>query len=391
MILQPIRSTSMIPVNEPYLDERESALVAKAVASGWISSSGEFLSAFEERWAAYCNRRHAVAVSNGTTALEIAVKSLGIGPGDEVIIPDFTIISCAIAVINAGATPVFVDSNPRDWTMDCNTIEPLITERTKAIMAVHMYGCPCDMDRILSLAECYKLAIIEDAAQAHGSRYLVRDESFGSGWRRCGGFGDVSCFSFYANKLITTGEGGMVLTNDDTLAASLRSLRNLAFVPQRRFLHEKLGHNFRLTNIQAALGVAQIEKIDFLINRKKAIGARYREIFSEFTLLSTAEITEGRDCVYFAFGILLDDSLRLDAAACIRALAERGIETRPFFLGMHAQPALATFTHNNARSYPVSDRLAERGLYLPTGARLSDQDIDHIAHTVMEVLYANAV
>ncbi len=250
----------MIPVSAPVVGEREAAYVAECLQTGRSRSNGRFIDAFENTWAEYCGRRHGVSVANGTVALQLAVAALGIGPGDEVILPTFTIVSCALAVIYAGATPVLVDADPQTWCMDPSQVEARITSRTRAIMPVHIYGLPVDMEPVLRLARKHGLAVIEDAAEAHGAEYLLRGDD-GEGWRRCGSFGDASCFSFYANKLVTTGEGGMVLTDDEQLAERLRRLRNLAFEPGRRFLHHEAGFNFRLTNVQSAIGLAQVERI----------------------------------------------------------------------------------------------------------------------------------
>ena len=278
----------MIPVNEPLLNVKDIAYVNECLQTGWISSAGRFINEFEDRWAAYCGKRYGIAVSNGTTALQVAVACLGLTPGDEVIMPTFTIISCALAVTCHGGIPVLVDCDPRNWCMDVSQIEKKISPRTRAIMPVHIYGHPVDMDPVCRLAHKYGLAIIEDAAEVHGAEYLAGRDAHGSAWRRCGSFGTLSCFSFYANKLITTGEGGMVLTDDEALADKSRSLRNLCFQPQRRFYHETLGFNFRLTNMQAALGVAQLERIDQIIERKRWMGHEYNRRLDGITGLPAA-------------------------------------------------------------------------------------------------------
>jgi perosamine synthetase len=239
----------MIPVNEPLLDGNEEKYLIECIRSGWISSEGPFVQEFENRFAATVGRKHGIAVCNGSAALDASVAALGIGPGDEVIMPAFTIISCAAAIIRQGATPVLVDADPITWNMDVNQIETRITSKTRAIMVVHIYGLPTDMAPILLLADKHGLKIIEDAAEAHGQNYQNRP---------CGSFGDVSTFSFYPNKHVTTGEGGMILTDSEQLAERCRSLRNLCFQPGKRFVHEELGWNFRMSNLQAALGVAQL-------------------------------------------------------------------------------------------------------------------------------------
>lgn len=372
---------SRIPVNEPYLGGNELAYVTECVETGWVSSAGRFVDAFETGWAAYCGRRHGVSVTNGSAALEAAVAALGLGPGDEVILPTFTIISCAQAVVYAGATPVLVDADPATWTMDVAAVEAAVTERTRAVMPVHIYGHPVEMEPLLGLAERHGLAVIEDAAEAHGAEVLI-----GGAWQRCGGLGDVSTFSFYANKVLTTGEGGMVLTDDDGLADRLRGLRNLCFVPERRFLHEALGHNLRLTNLQAALGLAQLERVDAAVARKRWIGQAYAERLAGVESFEMqAEAPWARSVHWMVGGVLRDDA-PLDLDAFARALDARGVETRPFFLGMHEQPAFHARGLFHGERYPVAERLARRGLYLPSGLALTEDQIDRVAGAVREVL-----
>jgi perosamine synthetase len=376
----------MIPVSEPDLGESELAYVVDAMRSGWISSAGKYLEQFEQRWADYCGRKHGVAVSNGTAALQIAARAIELKAGDEVIMPSFTIISCALAIVETGATPVLVDSDPVTWGMDVHQIEARITPRTKAIMVVHIYGHPIDMDPVLALAEQYGLRIIEDAAEVHGAEYLSGRDTNARAWRRCGGFGDVSTFSFYANKIVTTGEGGMVLTDDDHLAARLRSLRNLCFQPAQRFLHEELGYNYRLTNLQAAIGLAQIERIDEMIAAKRLMAARYNERLADLPGVALpAEMAWGRH-VYWMYGIVLDRAGDAPAKWLAGELKAAGIETRPFFVGMHAQPVLQRLGLFGGESYPVTDHLANAGLYLPSSTTLSVAQIDQIAAALARVL-----
>ena len=374
-----------IPVNEPVFGGRELEYVAECVATGWVSSAGRFVDAFEAGWAAYCGRRHGVSVANGTVALEAAVAALGLGPGDEVLVPTFTIVSCAQAVVYAGATPVLVDADPETWGMDVEAAEARVTERTRAVMPVHIYGHPVDMGPLLALAARHGLAVIEDAAEAHGAEVLI-DGPDGGVWRRCGGLGDVSTFSFYANKILTTGEGGMVLTDDDALADRLRGLRNLCFVPERRFYHEALGHNFRLTNLQAAIGVAQIERVDAAVARKRAIGRAYAERLAGVDALDLQVAKPWARSVHWMVGVVLRDDVPLDAAAFAAALDARGVETRPFFLGMHEQPAFHARGLFRGERYPVAERLARRGLYLPSGLALTDDQIDRVCAAVRDAL-----
>jgi perosamine synthetase len=376
----------VIPVNEPLLTEREADAVAECVRTGWVSSAGRFIDEFEQQWAEYCGRRYGIAVCNGTAALEVAVTALGIQPGDEVILPTFTIISCALAVVRAGGTMVLVDSAPRTWTMDVDAIARRITARTKAIMAVHIYGHPADMDPILALADRHGLAVIEDAAEAHGAEYLSRAAPGQAVWRRCGTFGALSCFSFYANKLITTGEGGMVVTNDADLATRARSLRNLCFQPTRRFYHEALGYNLRMTNLQAALGVAQLERIDAIVAKKRWIGREYTARLRDLPGLELQAEEPWARSVYWMYGIVVGEATGMTAGDMARALEARGVETRPFFLGMHQQPVFRNRGWFLEEAFPVADRLAQQGLYVPSGLALTRDQLHEVVGAVRAVL-----
>ena len=376
----------MIPVNEPRLGERELEYISECVRTGWVSSGGRFINEFEERWAAYCGRRYGIAVSNGTAALQLAVACLGLKPGDEVILPTFTIVSCALAVIYNGGVPVVVDSEPRTWCLDVHQVEKKITNRTRAIMPVHIYGHPVDMDPLLDLAERYGLAIIEDAAEAHGAEYLSTRNGSESGWRRCGSFGTLSCFSFYANKLITTGEGGMVLTDDPQLAEKARSMRNLCFQSDRRFYHEALGYNFRLTNLQAALGLAQLERMDQIVTHKRWMGQEYTRRLRDITNLELPVEEQWARSVYWMYGAVLCEEVDMDASELGRRLRDHGVETRPFFLGMHEQPAFHLRGLFLGERYPVAERLARRGLYLPSGSALTENQLEHVCEAVGKVL-----
>jgi perosamine synthetase len=367
----------LIPVNEPLLTEADFASVMDALRSGWISGSGPDIEAFERGWAAYCGRKHGIAVANGSVALQLAMGLLDLQPGDEVILPSFTIISCIWPIILAGATPVLVDSDPRTWTINVEQVRRRITSRTRAIMPVHIYGNPVDMQPLLELADEYGVHIVEDAAEAHGAEYRGR---------RIGSFGTASCFSFYANKLITTGEGGMVVLDDDTLAERARRFRNLGFQPGRRFVHAELGFNFRLTNLQAALGLRQIDRIDEIVARKRAMGKAYTDRLSGLSGLELQTDQAWSRGVYWMYGLLVRETTGLDAAELARRLAQRGIETRPFFLGMHEQPVLRERGLFSGEAYPVTERLARQGLYLPSGLGLDLAQIDCICEAVGEAL-----
>ncbi|HLJ93377.1 MAG TPA: DegT/DnrJ/EryC1/StrS family aminotransferase [Gemmataceae bacterium] len=375
-----------IPVNEPLLGPQEMEYVTQCLRTGWISSAGHFLEQFEERWAAYCGRKYGIAVSNGTTALELAVQALDLQPSDEVIVPTFTIISCAAAVVYGGGVPVLVDSEPRTWCMDIRQVAAKITGRTRAIMPVHIYGHPVDMDPLLELARKHQFAIIEDAAEVHGAEYLTDRTGAKPRWQRCGSFGEFSCFSFYGNKLLTTGEGGMVLTDDAQRAETIRSLRNLCFQPQRRFYHERLGHNFRLTNIQAALGLGQLERMEAIVARKRWMGQEYTRRLQDIASLQLPVEESWARNVYWMYGIVLAEDTGMDATQCAQRLREFGVETRPFFLGMHEQPVFHQRGLFLQERYPVAERLARQGLYLPSGVALTESQLEQVCEAVHKVV-----
>ena len=368
----------MIPVNEPLLNGNEKKYLAECIDSGWISSEGPFVAAFEERFAAKVGRKHGVAVCNGTAALDAAIEALALGPGDEIIMPAFTIISCITQIVRTGATPVLVDSDPKTWNMDVTQVAARITPRTKALMVVHIYGLPVEMDPLLALAKHHGLKVLEDAAEMHGQT---------SRGRPCGSFGDVSVFSFYPNKHITTGEGGMVVTDDDRLADELRSLRNLCFKPGKRFVHERLGWNLRMTNMQAALGVAQLERLDEFVVRKRRMGARYSELLANTPGLQLPlPETDYAKNIYWVYGLVLDDSVPFDAEEAMRRLASKGIGCRPFFCPMHQQPVLLERGLFRGEIYPVAERLYRRGFYIPSGMALTESQMEQVAAAVREVL-----
>lgn len=367
----------MIHVSEPRLDEREKQYVLDCLTTGWISSSGRYIEEFERHWADYCNMKYGIAMSNGTVALEAAVAVLNLEPGDEVIMPSFTIVSCALAVVEHGGVPVLVDCDAETWCMNVDEVAAKITFRTRAIMPVHIYGHPVDMDPIRALAEKHHLTIIEDAAEAHGAEY--KEE-------KCGSLGHMSCFSFYANKIITTGEGGMVLTNDEKLAKSLRDHRNLCFQPERRFYHTELGHNYRITNVQAAIGLAQIEKIGVHLNHKRWMAAFYTEHLRDLQQLQLPIERPWAKNVYWMYALLVDESTGMDARALAEKLHAKGVETRPFFLGMHEQPVFHQRGLFLKEQYPVTEKIARQGLYLPSGLTLTEQQLEIVCDKVHEVL-----
>ncbi len=369
---------SFIPVNEPLLDGREKDYLMECLETGWISSEGPFIRQFEEQFAAQVQRKHGIAVSNGSVALDAAIVALNIGPGDEVILPTFTIISCAAAIVRAGAIPVVVDADPHTWNMTAAGVAAKITERTKAIMVVHIYGLPVEMDGILALARQHNLRVIEDAAEMHGQTYKGQP---------CGSFGDISTFSFYPNKHITTGEGGMIVVNDDALADRCRSLRNLCFAPPRRFVHHELGWNLRMTNLQAALGLAQLERLDEFVGRKRRMGQFYTEALADVPGLELPIAqTDYADNIYWVYAIVLKDEVPWNAEEMMKRLAQRGIGTRPFFWGMHAQPVLLEMGLFAEEQCPVADRIADRGFYLPSGMALTEAQMIEVVAAVRAVM-----
>lgn len=368
----------MIPVNEPLLDGNEKKYLIECIETGWISSEGPFIRLFEEQFAKSVGRKHAIAVANGSMALDAAIAALRLSPGDEVLMPSFTIISCASAIVRAGAIPVAIDADPSTWNIDVSRIEASITTRTKALMVVHIYGLPCDMNPILKIAQRHGLKIVEDAAEMHGQSYRGKS---------CGSFGDLSTFSFYPNKHITTGEGGMIVTDSDVLAERCRSLRNLCFIPDRRFVHEELGWNMRMTNMQAALGVAQLERLSQFIDRKRAMGALYTELLSDVPGLQLPlEKTDYAHNIYWVYGLVLDEGLGFDAKEAMRRLAEAGVGSRPFFWPMNEQPILRRMGFFKNTSCPVAERIARQGFYIPSGLALSEEQIYSVAKTVREVI-----
>ena len=370
--------TGFIPVNEPVLDGNEKKYLAECIDTGWISSEGPFVCEFESRFAARVGRKHGIAVCNGSAALDAAAAALRLGPGDEVIMPTFTIISCASAISRLGATPVLVDCDPATWNMNVGAIEDRITTKTRAIMVVHLYGLPVDMDPVIAIAERHGLQIIEDAAEMIGQTCRGR---------RCGSFGALSTFSFYPNKHVTTGEGGMVVTDDDALADRCRSLRNLCFVPERRFVHEELGWNFRMTNLQAAVGLAQLERMDEFVARKRHSFALYMELLGgvDGIQLPVAS-TDFAENINWVFGVVLDDAIPFDAGGAIKRLAEQGVGTRPFFWPIHEQPVYRRMGLFAGEKHPCAERIARRGFYLPSGVALTDDQVVRVAEAVRRIL-----
>ncbi|NES20649.1 MAG: DegT/DnrJ/EryC1/StrS family aminotransferase [Symploca sp. SIO3E6] len=369
--------TSFIPVNEPLLNGKEKQYLNECIDTGWISSEGSFVKQFEVALAERVGRKYGIAVCNGSMALDAAVVALGIGEGDEVILPTFTIISCATAIVRAGAIPVVVDCHPDTWNMDVSQIEAKITSKTKAIMVVHIYGLPVDMAPVLALTQKYGLKLIEDAAEMHGQTYHGKP---------CGSFGDISTFSFYPNKHITTGEGGMILTDDENLAQRCSSLRNLCFQPQQRFIHEELGWNLRMSNLQAAVGLAQLERLDEFVAQKHSMGKLYTELLANVSGLELpVPHTDYSENIYWVYGLVLKEEIPFEAVEAMKRLRQHNIGTRPFFWCLHEQPVLHKRGLLQNESCPVAEGLARRGFYLPSGLKLTQEQIRRVAEAVKAI------
>ena len=367
-----------IPVNEPLLNGNEKKYLCECIDTGWISSEGPFVKEFEEKMSATTDRKYGIAVSNGTAALEVAVQALGIKEGDEVIMPAFTIISCAMAVTKVGAIPVLVDSDMHTWNMDVDEIESKVTSRTKAIMMVHLYGLPAEVDKILVLAKKYNLKVIEDAAEMHGQTYYGRP---------CGSFGDISTFSFYPNKHITTGEGGMVVTDDEELADRCRMIRNLCFRKDVRYLHDEISDNYRFTNLQAAVGLAQLERLSEFVTKKREMGRYYTEHLKDVKgLILPIERTNYADNIYWVYGLVLEKDIQADNRLIQKLLSEQEIGSRTFFWCMHEQPVYQRQRLFENQTYPNAEYLARKGFYIPSGLALTEEQMEQVVDGVKNVM-----
>ena len=369
----------MIPVNIPLITKQDRDAVNQALLDGWISGDGPVIQEFEEAVANQVGRKHGVAVSNGSDAIELALRVLDLKPGDEVILPTFTIISCLAPILRAGLVPVFVDAHSETWNMRTDQLKSALSNKTRAILVVHIYGIATDMSQVMSFAKAHDLKVIEDSAEAHGVFYKDKP---------CGSFGDVSTFSFYANKNVTTGEGGMVLTDDVKLAERLRYFRNLTFLDSRRFVHEDLGWNMRLSSLQAALGTSQANRVSETLSRRRVIADRYLEVLQGIQgLRFQASDFQGNRNGYWVFGVLLDSHPNFSSAqTAMTALASAGVGTRPFFFPLHKQPLINQHQHRTVGECPVAEDLGENGFYLPNGLGMSDSDLDRavlIAHEVL--------
>lgn len=361
----------IIPVCEPKLDGNELKYVIECIKTNWISSAGErYIRRFEEEFAERCGVKYAVSCTSGTAALHLALATLGIKKDDEVIIPTFTMIATANAVTYLGARPVLVDSEPATWNMDPDKIKEKITPRTKAIIAVHTYGHPAEMDKILEIARRYNLYVVEDAAEAHGAEY--KGEKIGS-------IGDVASFSFYANKIITTGEGGMLTTNNKEIAKIARILKNHAFSEERHFWHKYLGYNYRLTNLQAAIGLAQLERFNELLEARIRNAKYYNTLLNCVKGITLPHQKKDIKNVYWMYSILIEDDFGVTRDNLRRYLAQRGIETRTFFIPIHLQPIY--FKMYNEK-FPISEELCRKGMYLPSAATLTKKEIEFIVESI---------
>jgi perosamine synthetase len=364
----------VIPVFAPWLSDTVRRYVLDCVDSGWISSLGEYVGRFEREFARFCEAGHGVATSNGTTALHLALATLGLGPGDEVLVPDLTFVATANAVRYTGATPVLVDVDPATWAIDPADLARRVSPRTRAIVPVHLYGHPADMDPILDLARSRGLAVVEDAAEAHGARYKGR---------RVGSLGHLATFSFYGNKIVTTGEGGMVVTSDPTLAERAAFLRDHAMDPRRRYYHPEIGFNYRMTNIQAAIGCAQLEQAEAILDRRKVLAATYEAELAGLPGLVRPPAAPWAENVYWMYSVLVEPGFGRDRDAVREGLRARGVDSRPFFVPLHEQPP-----YREAAAFPVATALARTGLNLPSGTGLTSAEIATVGAALRELASA---
>ncbi len=371
-----------VPVNSPVFNGNEKKYLTDCIDTGWISSAGAYIGKFENGMASFVGQKYGVAVSNGTAALEAACQALNLEKGSEVILPDFTIISCVQAIVKAGLVPVPVDCTSDTWNLDVTKVEAKINPKTKAIMVVHIYGLPVDMEPIWKLAEKYGLVIIEDAAEAHGLTYRGK---------QCGGLGDISIFSFFPNKHITSGEGGMIMTSSNIYYERALKVRNLFFDSERRYIHEEFGSNFRMTNIQAAIGLAQLEQIEKTVIRKREIGSYYQEALSEIDSIQLpVPKTDYADNIYWVFGIILKDPDR-SSDEMMKKLGERGIGTRHFFYPIHKQPALVKEgcckkEYLDDGQFKNANYICEHGFYIPSGLGLTLEEQKYVVNCIYECL-----
>ena len=366
-----------IPISEPSIGEEEMDNVIEAMNSGWISSKGPYIQEFESGFSRFLGVKHGVSTSNGTTALHLALTALGVGSGDNVIVPDLTFISPVNAILYNGATPRLVDSNRSYWNLDPNKIEELIDERTKAIVVVHLYGHPAEMETIMKIAKDHDLYVIEDCAEAHGAKY--NDKIVGS-------FGDISCFSFYGNKIITTGEGGMCLTNSDELKDKLETLRDHGMKQERRYWHGMVGYNYRMTNLQAAIGVAQLKKIFKIIEKKRKIASLYNNQLKDIEgILVQPEMSWAKSVFWLYSVLVMGNQNGISRDVLSKKLLDRSIDNRRFFYPAHVMPPYKNFGNN--REFPVADILSQTGINLPSSSILEEDEITYITEAILSIVH----
>lgn len=367
----------MIPVSEPLLGKEELKNIKDCIKSGWISSKGSYIERFEEEFSRFCGVRYGVTTTNGTNAIHLALAALGVGKNDEVILPTFTMIATAYAVLYTGAKPVFVDCENETWNIDVSQIADFVNSKTKVLLPVHIYGHPVDMDPLRDIARKHKIFIVEDAAEAHGAEYKGK---------RCGSLGHLGCFSFYGNKIVTTGEGGMVVSNSKRLLEKLRSLKDLGHSPKKRFLHFEVAYNYRMTNMQAAIGLAQMTRVESLIEKKRKIAHLYHKYLKDIEGIKLPVEKSWVKNVYWMYSILVEDDFGITRDELMLKLAEKGIGTRAFFVPMHAQPVIKKLNIiDKKRRYPVADYISKRGLYLPSGLTLKKEQIIEVCNEIKEI------
>lgn len=357
----------------PVFNGNEKKYLNECIDTGWVSANGRFVKEFEEKFAEYCGTKYAVSCANGTVSLHLALLSAGIKPGDEVIIPTLTYIATANCVKYCGAVPVFADSELGSFNIDPDDIEKRITSRTKAIMPVHLYGLCCNMDRINQIAEKYGLIVIEDAAEAHGAKI---------GDRKSGSMGDMGSFSFFGNKIITSGEGGMIVTNNEEFYNRMKILKAQGMSTEKRYWHTELGYNYRMTNMQAALGLAQLENVDWHIGERKRISGLYKKYLSDCPLVRMQSCPDNYTHVYWMNNVILSDEVKLIRDEVMRKMEECNIEMRPVFYPMHIMPPY----YDETLSLPNSEKISSRGISLPSHALLSEEDVKYICDSLKSII-----
>lgn len=375
---------NMIPIAKPCLKGNEMKYVQECINTGWISSAGKFVDEFEKKFAEFCKCRYGISCCNGTVALHLALMALDIKKGDEVIVPNLTFVATANAVLYVGAKPILVDVEEDTWCINPKLIEEKITNKTKAIIPVHLYGHPCDMDPIMEIAAKHNIYVIEDCAEAHGAEYKGKDGNF----RKVGSFGIINCFSFYGNKIITTGEGGMCVTNDEKLAERMNYFKNHGMKKEKRYWHEEVGYNYRLTNIQAAVGLAQLERIELFIKKRRELAKKYNELLKNVKGITLPPEKPWAKNVYWMYSVLINDDFPINRDELIERLDKAGIETRRFFYPMNEmKPYQDKDTKDKSKSekqiYPVSKKLAEQGINLPTFVEITEEEIKTVVKAIL--------